>query len=159
MPELPSDVLIERIFDLPSGLEGLVALSLREQFPAIDRLQKDWAAGTNRFDRPGEAVFTARAGTRLVGICGLNRDPYLARSEVGRVRHLYVDPEFRRRGVARGLVTRVIEQARESFERLRLRTLGSDADLFYVALGFRRVASEPEVTHEVELVPNQSTPE
>jgi GNAT superfamily N-acetyltransferase len=149
--KLLSDVVIERIFELPSGLDALIALSLGEQFPAIQRLQENWVAGTNRFDRPGEALFAARAGTQLVGICGLNRDPYLARAEVGRVRHLYVDPSFRRRGVARGLVTHVIEHARESFQRLRLRTLRSDADLFYVALGFRRTAKEPEVTHEMEL--------
>src|SRR5262249_34136913 len=116
----------------------------------MQRMRDDWDAGSNRFDRPGEILFEARVGVRLVGICGLNRDPYVHSSGVGRVRHLYVDPEFRRRGVGRALVSRIVECASPNFVRLRLRTWRGDADLFYVALGFRRVVGAPEVTHEME---------
>ena len=91
---------IEHVDDLPVDFSNLVALSLREDFYAMQRMRDDWGAGTNRFNRPGEILLEARAGARLVGICGLNRDPYAQSSEVGRVRHLYVDPEFRRRGMA-----------------------------------------------------------
>lgn len=142
---------IEDIDHLSDDFGELIALSLREDFYAMQRMRDDWDAGTNRFDRPGEILFEARAGARLVGICGLNRDPYAKSSEVGRVRHLYVDPEFRRRGVGRSLVFKIMECASRSFLRLRLRTLRADADLFYVALGFRRVAGETEVTHEMAL--------
>jgi hypothetical protein len=38
--------------------------------------------------RPGEALFVARVGERVVGVCGLNVDPYTAEPRVGRVRHL-----------------------------------------------------------------------
>lgn len=141
---------IERIADLPADFGDLIVLSLREDFYAMQRMRDDWDAGTNRFDRPGEILFEARVGARLVGICGLNRDPHADSSEVGRVRHLYVEPEFRRRGVGRALISRIVECASPSFLRLRLRTLRSDADLFYVALGFRRVVGAPEVTHEME---------
>src|SRR4029078_13005670 len=109
---------------------------------------------TTRFERRGDLVFEARVGARLVGICGLNQDPYEQSSEVGRVRHLYVDLEFRRRGVGRALVAKIVECASPSFVRLRLRTRRADADLFYVAVGFRRVVGAPEVTHEIEALPS-----
>ncbi len=80
---------IEHIEELPDDFGDLIALSLREDFYAMQRIRDDWDAGTNRFDRPGEIVLEARAGARLVGICGLNRDPYAQSSDVGRVRHLY----------------------------------------------------------------------
>ena len=140
---------IGRISDLPADFADLIVLSLREDFHAMQRMRDDWDSGTNRFDRPGEKLFAARVGARLVGICGLNRDPYAHSSEVGRVRHLYVDPEFRRRGVGRALISRIVECASRSFVRLRLRTMRDDADLFYVAIGFRRVVGVPEVTHEI----------
>ena len=142
---------IEHIEDLPDDFGDPIALSLREDFYAMQRMRDDWDAGTNRFDRRGEILLEARAGARLVGISGLNRDPYAQSSDVGRRRHLYVDPEFRRRGVGRSLVLKIAECASRSFVRLRLRTLRADADLFYVALGFLRVACETEVTHEMAL--------
>jgi 8-oxo-dGTP diphosphatase len=144
------ELRITRIHELPEDFENLVALSLREDFAAMRRMRDDWNSGANRFDRPGEVVFEARVGSRLAGICGLNRDPYADSPEVGRVRHLYVDPAFRRRGVGRALVAQIVDAAACSFARLRLRTLRADADLFYVAIGFQRVADAPDVTHEYD---------
>jgi GNAT superfamily N-acetyltransferase len=128
----------------------LVTLSLREEIGALQRMREDWSSGVNRFDRPGEILFEARVGPRLVGICGLNRDPYAQSPEIGRARHLYVVQEFRRCGIGRRLISEIVDYASRSFARVRLRTLRADADRFYVALGFRRVVGEPEVTHELE---------
>jgi GNAT superfamily N-acetyltransferase len=144
---------ITTITELPAELDRLIALSLGEEFAAISRLRDEWLAGTNRFDRPGELLLTVHSSRDLVGICGLNRDPFTAANETssGRVRRLYVAPSYRRIGAGRALVTTVVEHAREHFARLRLRTTRSDADQFYVALGFRRVAGDPQVTHELDL--------
>jgi GNAT superfamily N-acetyltransferase len=147
--ESDPDLRLDRITELPGDFGDILELSLREDFGAMRRMRDDWYAGANRFDRPGEVLFEARVGSRLIGICGLNQDPYLQSSEVGRIRHLYVDPGFRRRGVGRLLVSKIIECASRSFSRVRLRTLRADADQFYVALGFRKVAGEPDVTHEM----------
>jgi len=148
---------VARIDDLPADFADLIVPSLRENFHAMQRLRDDWDAGTNRFDRPGEMLVAARFGARLVGICGLNQDPYAPSPDIGRVRHLYVDPAFRRRGVGRALVSRIMEDASHSFVRLRLRTFRGDADLFYVALGFRRLVGAPDVTHEMEALPSIGT--
>jgi hypothetical protein len=43
----------------------------------------------------------AHAGNALAGIAGISRDPYQAASDVGRLRHVYVDDRpYRSRGIA-----------------------------------------------------------
>ena len=64
---------------------------------------------------------------------------------------LYVAGEFRRCGVGRQLVMKVIEVARGRFERLRLRTSDASAARFYDAIGFHRCSDLPECTHPLVL--------
>jgi len=92
----------------------------------------------------------------LVGVCGLNIDPYAADRRVGRVRHLYVLSAFRRRGVGRHLVTAVIEMARGRFDRLHLRTENAGAARFYEALGFRPSGGASDYTHVMERASEQA---
>src|SRR5215510_16264793 len=69
-------VIIERVIGPPAGVfDTLLAESEREGSRFVRRIVDEWAAGTNRFDRPGEALFTARLGDRRIGVCGLNVDP------------------------------------------------------------------------------------
>ena len=102
----------------------------------------EWVSGANRFEAPGEALFVAVADDHIVGISGLNRDPYACDPRTGRVRRLYVAPAYRRQGVGQALLESVITL-------LRVRT--EAADRFYTAHGFRRVDSEADVTHVLEL--------
>ena len=146
------DVVIERLTDLPpAAVAALVAASERDGWRFVRRLADDWAAGTVRFDRPGEALFAARVGGAVVGVCGLTIDPYAADPAVGRVRRLYVLWAFRGRGVGRGLVEAVVRAARGRFRTLRLRTESPEAAVFYERLGFRPVAGVPDCTHVREL--------
>jgi GNAT superfamily N-acetyltransferase len=112
----------------------------------VRRLVDEWRDGSNRFDRPGEALFGTRLDGRLVGVCGLNVDPYAGDPRVGRVRHLYVLTDCRGRGVGRALVERVIEAARGRFSVLRLSTTNPAAARLYEAVGFRP-GSGPHCTH------------
>ena len=137
---------------MPSDrLADLVVESQREGFAFVRRLVNEWESGDNRFDRPGEALFAAVADGRVVGVCGLNVDPYLPGGRVGRVRHLYVAAAFRRRGIGAGLVEAVIRTAHGTFDRLRLRTDSEPAARFYESLGFRRTDDEPDGTHDRDL--------
>ncbi len=52
----------------------------------------------NTFSRPGEIPFEARFSPEMAGIGGLNTDPYLGDPPIGRIRRLYVAPNFRRLG-------------------------------------------------------------
>ena len=141
----------ERLTRAPSEiLDGLLADSEREGLRFVRRLVDEWATGANRFDQPGEALFTARIGDRLVGVCGLNVDPYAAAANVGRVRRLYVLSAYRGLGVGRQLVLAVLQAARGRFDVLRLRTTNPAAARLYESLGFTP-STAPECTHVIDL--------
>jgi GNAT superfamily N-acetyltransferase len=143
---------IEKVLDLDIGvLQELRAESSREGFRFMERLCEDWVSGANRFDAPGEALFLAVADGQVVGVCGINRDPYAHDLSTGRVRRLYVLPAHRRGGIGRTLIEAVITHARGQFNKLRVRTHA--ADTFYAAHGFRRDASTGDATHVLELAP------
>jgi len=128
---------IERVTDLaPGSLDALLAESEQAGSSIVRRLVDEWVSGANRFDRAGEALFAARIEGRLVGVCGLNVDPYSAEPRLGRVRHLYVLSAYRRRGIGRQLVARVIATARGHFDRLRLSSLNPEAAQLYQRMGF-----------------------
>lgn len=142
------EIAVVRLERLPADrLAELVAESEAEGLRFVRRLVSDWEAGANRFDRPGEALFAALAGTRVLGVCGLNVDPYAEGPGVGRVRRLYVLADFRRRGIGGRLAREVIAAARGHFGPLRLRTDDAAAARFYEALGFRPCTGVPECTH------------
>ena len=144
--------VIERVIGPPAGaLDTLLTESEREGSRFVRRIVNEWAAGTNRFDRPGEALFTARLGDRLIGVCGLNVDPYAAAANVGRVRRLYVLSAYRRLGAGRQLVLAVLEAARGRFDVLHLRTTNPVAAQLYDSLGFRPSPETADYTHVLEL--------
>ena len=146
-----AEIHCERLRDLASpDFAVLVAESEQAGLSLVRRLVDEWRDGTNRFDRPGEALFGASIDGTLVGVGGLNIDPYLRDDRVGRVRHLYVLVARRRLGVGRVLMDRVLEAARGRFAVLRLSTRNPAAARFYEALGFRPV-SAPHCTHLREL--------
>jgi GNAT superfamily N-acetyltransferase len=141
-------VAVDPVGDLPpDALALLIAESEREGWRFVRRLADEWAVGTNRFDRPGEALFAASVDGALVGVCGLNVDPYAADPAVGRVRRLYVLQAFRGRGVGRRLVHAVIQSARARFRSLRVRTEGAAAGRLYGRLGFVPAVGVPDCTH------------
>ena len=132
-------------------LGALLAESEQAGLRLVRRLVEEWVSGANRFDRPGEELFGAWLDGRVVGVCGLNVDPYTAKEGVGRVRHLYVLSAFRRRGVGRGLIAAVIEAARGRFGELRLRTGNPEAARVYEAIGFQPSSRVADCTHIMEL--------
>jgi GNAT superfamily N-acetyltransferase len=152
-------MVIERLHDLPIGSLGvLIAEGEHTGSRFVRRLAEEWATGVNRFDRPGEVLFGAWIDEQLVGVCGLNVDPYGAEDRVGRVRHLYVLSAFRRLGVGRRLVTEVLVAARGRFDIVRLRTTNPSAARLYEALGFRPSGEAGgAATHVMELM-NPSLP-
>ncbi len=153
-----SGSVVRRIETIPSDLEGLVDASLKEGFDFVARLRDDWNAGANRFDRPGEGLFEARIEGQLVGICGLNRDPYTPEAKVARVRRMYVLPSFRRGGVGMRLVESVLKCASERFVRIRLRTETEVASRFYCSLGFTPTQGEQDSTHELVVEDRKGRP-
>lgn len=149
---IASPASIERLADLPADrVADLLADGEAAGSRIVRRLVDEWADRTNRFDRPGEALFGAWIAGRLVGVCGLNVDPYAGDDRVGRVRHLYVLTPFRGRGVGRQLVAHVVDAARGRFDTLRLSTNNDAAARLYVALGFGARGEGSRCTHVLEL--------
>lgn len=111
--------------------------SLGANFGALQRLQNLYIGGKNTFAKPGEGLFVARIDGKLVGICGLNIDPYQESTEVGRVRHLYVAETHRLNGVGRKLVSEVETYARGTFRSLQLYTDDPNSSAFYLAIGYK----------------------
>jgi ribosomal protein S18 acetylase RimI-like enzyme len=143
---------IERLDAPPADCLGaLIAESERYGLRFVRRLAEEWTSGANRFDRPGEALFVARIAREVVGVCGLNVDPYAGEQSAGRVRHLYVLSVYRRRGVGQRLVAEVIEASRSRFDNLRLRTQNPAAAQLYERLGFRRRDDVRDCTHVMDL--------
>jgi GNAT superfamily N-acetyltransferase len=141
---------VRRIYALPTDVRRLLVLSTAEGFDFVERLVADWDDSSNRFDRPGEVLVECRSAGFLVGIGGLNIDPYIDDPSVGRLRHVYVDPAQRGRGIGREIVDRLIALARGRFDRVRLRVGTPHGGAFYMALGFS-VTDEPDATHTISL--------
>lgn len=145
-----SGIRCARLRELPADLQPLVTESEQAGMRLVRRLVDEWRDGSNRFDRRGEALFGAWRDERLVGVCGLNVDPYAGDDGIGRVRHLYVLVGARRHGVARALMAETLAAARGRFPILRLSTSNPAAARLYESLGFRPV-TEPHGTHRVSV--------
>jgi GNAT superfamily N-acetyltransferase len=132
------------------GLARLNEEAIRDGYRFVARLANDWVSGSNRFDQPGEYLAGAIREGRLLGCCGLNRDPYTKDPGVGRLRHLYVMKSERNQGIGSALVRYLLEEARSAFVVVRLRTDTPEAARFYERVGFAGVREE-HASHEIRL--------
>lgn len=133
--------------------EALHDDALQTRFGALTRLVDEWRSGANRFAKPGEVLLAAWIADRVVGIGGLNIDPFAHRPEVGRIRRLYVIQEARRQGVGTSLVSAIESAASASgMSTLQLRTVDQRSAAFYEALGYESIQGEATVTHRKILV-------
>jgi GNAT superfamily N-acetyltransferase len=139
---------------LHAGMELLRTEAMKEGFLFVDRLVQDWTSGSNRFDLPGEQFLGAFTGETLIGVCGLNRDPYIDQDGIGRLRHLYVRECARRHGIASALVRRLLDEASRAFRIVRLRTATREAAAFYLRHGFVPVGDET-ASHAKVLLPHE----
>ncbi|HEY9909831.1 MAG TPA: GNAT family N-acetyltransferase [Thermosynechococcaceae cyanobacterium] len=130
-----------------SDLSHLLKASQEEGFRSIRRLIDDWESGLNRFDHPGEILLSAYDGRALIGVCGLNCDPYEPSGRVSRVRRSYVLSQYRRQGVGSALLNRIVAEARLGFDRLHVRTDHVIGDRFFCALGFIPSPDSENYTH------------
>lgn len=118
----------------------------------VQWLARDWHNNSNRFDDVGEGLWAAYdSETRLIGVVGLNQDPFALDGQVGRVRRLYILEQWRGKGIGRRLLSCVEQEAQQYFERL-VANANSGAFGFFEGLGFVPTPTAKHWTHHKLLV-------
>ncbi len=121
---------------LPDGFDALCEAARAEGHGMLDRLARDWEAGIDRYTRAGAALLAVRIDGALAGIGGLTHDPVLA--DALRMRRFYVDPRFRRLGIARRLAEALLVLPRGARTLITVNAGTPAAPAFWQAMGFVR---------------------
>lgn len=132
-------------------VQPMIDASLPEGFGFVQRLWDDYLLGVQTFSEPGAVLLGIFDGGTCLAIGGVHPDPYLNDPQIGRIRHVYVLPDYRRHGLGRQLMNALIDHARGHFSILTLRTLTTEAAAFYVSLGFSDVPRYDQATHWLDI--------
>ena len=138
---------------LPGMACALVDAGITEGHRFLDQIQEYWERPWSHYADPRAFMLLAWQGAETVGIAGVTVDPYAGDPLTGRLKHVYVIPGARRRGVAEALVCSALAEAQGRWRRLRLRTADPAAARLYERLGFRSSPGEPDSTHVHDLTP------
>jgi GNAT superfamily N-acetyltransferase len=133
-----------------AAVQRLAAEAEAEGFRFLTRFLNDLANHRVSLADGREFFLAAVEQDHLVGVGGVTPDPYVDDPTTGRLRHLYVSPDVRRRGVGRALVRSLEARALPTYRRLRLRTDTTLAARFYAQLGYEWT-SDTHATHEHRL--------
>ena len=138
-----------RVLIPPSWLElaPLISASREEGYLFLVRLEHEYLCGRVRFDAAGETLLGVFENSVLVGIGGLTRDPDSNVQGTGCVRHVYVLPEYRHRGIGKMLLAEIEQRARKHFNALVLRTDNMAAAQFYQRNGYEPFGPGSTATH------------
>jgi GNAT superfamily N-acetyltransferase len=135
------------ISELPPGSGELAEIATSEGFGMVRRLIDDYVSDINRFSKPGECLSVALNGEHVIAVGGINVDPYYNSPRLGRIRHLYVHPEFRRGGVGRQLVGLIERHGEKHFDAFQLFTTSPAASRFYEGLNYAPIQGRWKVSH------------
>src|SRR5262245_49745981 len=109
MDALNSDIEIRFVKgSLPQGFELLRHAADGEAFNMLAVLAKEWAEGTNRFEKPGVARLPAYSQGALAGPGAMTHDPNIEGAL--RMRRFYVSPRHRRGGIGRALAKALLDR-------------------------------------------------
>jgi len=139
-------ILVKPVTPETPGFAALKEESLAQQLNMLRRLEANWLSGDNRFDRQGEKLLGAFSDGELIGIGGLNQEPYTPQPRLGRIRHLYVAQQWRRKQVGMVLLNALMDEAQQHFDLLNTFAPATAFD-FYQRAGFNRVYEIDKVTH------------
>ncbi len=131
------DIHIQQIEKL-MGYEfsHLVQDSEEEGFNFLIRLISEYKNEINTFNKTGECLYGIFQGDMLIGVGGLNEDPYTKDNKIGRLRRFYISRDYRRLGLGNLLLNQLLCHAEKYFEVIVLHTDTKQGDVFYTANGF-----------------------
>jgi GNAT superfamily N-acetyltransferase len=134
-------------------IQPLLDVSVAEGYSFVQRLWDEYQSGFNTFSDGGALLLGVFDDGVLIAIGGVHPDPYLNNPAIGRIRHVYVLPQQRRRGIAGTLVQALMERTSDTFTTFTLRTLTDHGRAFYADLGFSDAPRFPDATHWREFRP------
>ncbi|MDP7989098.1 GNAT family N-acetyltransferase [Bacillus sp. MHSD_36] len=114
----------------------LVQESKEEGFNFLIKLKSEYKNKTNTFNKTGECLYGIFRGEKLIGIGGLNEDPYSENNKIGRLRRFYISKDYRRIGLGNLLLKQLLSHAEKYFKVVVLHTDTKQGDAFYIANGF-----------------------
>lgn len=129
------------------NIDLLVSISMQENYNFVKKLATGLTEGTNTFEYEHELLLCAknREGS-IIAVGGIQVDPYEHDSRIGRLRHLYVHPDYRRHNVGKKIVELLLDFAKNHFDEVRLKTpfegYENTASKFYESNGFKRSHQE-----------------
>lgn len=140
------------------AIEDLVELSKDEGFNFLSRLVNEWENGKNRFEGEHEKLYKVELNGKIIGIGGINKNPYSEDEKEGRIRRFYIHPNYRKRKIGTRLIRKIIEDYKLKYQKLTLRTDNEIASKFYESIGFKKVESKNS-THAISFETLSSTTE
>ncbi|PEJ75825.1 GNAT family N-acetyltransferase [Bacillus wiedmannii] len=144
------DIHIQQIEDLMIyEYDYLIEESKEEGFNFLIRLISEYENKINIFNKTGECLYGIFQGEKLIGIGGLNEDPYTENNKISRLRRFYIAKEYRRKGLGRLLLVRIISDAKKYFNIVVLNTDTVQGDKFYTSIGFVKGTKYVGASHYV----------
>ena len=133
-----------------SALDALASQADGEGIRIVKRVVDAWRSGDEVFDQPGETLLAAIDGSKaVIGIGGLTLCPTVEGAL--RVRRFYVDPAWRRRGVATRLASTLIATGQSRTSIITCNAGASAAARpFWESMGFAPV-ERAGITHELRV--------
>jgi GNAT superfamily N-acetyltransferase len=125
----------------------LIDASKAEGYDFVQKLWDEYQSGKATFQEPGAVLLGVYDDERLIAVGGVHSDPYLKEVSAGRIRHVYVLPEYRRGGMGKKLVQALMEYGANQFNTFTLRTMTQHGRDFYTALGFTDEPRFADATH------------
>ncbi len=109
-----------------------------------------WMADLEKFYSPKGGLMVAEVDNEIVGVCCLGS----LEEQIGHIRHFYVQPQFRGRGLGRKIMENLIEQSKVMGHKIiRLDTgwFMEAAQALYYSAGFKNISPYPgtEVPEEL----------
>ncbi|PGZ63968.1 GNAT family N-acetyltransferase [Bacillus cereus] len=133
------DIYIQQIEDLMIyEYDYLVQESNGEGFHFLLKLISEYETEINTFNKTGECLYGVFQEGMLIGIGGLNQDPYTEDNRIGRLRRFYISKDYRRIGLGNLLLNRLLSHAEKYFQIVVLHTDTKQGNAFYLANGFVR---------------------
>ncbi|PFQ44363.1 GNAT family N-acetyltransferase [Bacillus cereus] len=114
----------------------LVQDSKKEGFNFIIKLINEYKNKINVFNKTGECLYGIFQEDTLIGVGGLNEDPYTEDNKIGRLRRFYISRDYRRIGLGNVLLNQLLCHAEKYFEVIVLHTDTKQGNAFYTANGF-----------------------